>query len=496
MYYDPRPRSHSHRPSSSKSSYSKLMREHQELEIRLFNLSKCNSRIFDSSYSLTPSRLNSPQCIRSKYSNISPTPSWLSDRLSTASPIHTPDIRPMTHRVATFNSITTPKLKFKTRAISIKPRCKQLRLKWDTNDSYVSSPSSSNDSIPDESLNSPSSSESFDEPDIKSKLQNKRRDRVIAHPPYEFPVNYIAPNYIGNGMYYPVYPPMNAYLGPYSYYSAYTYNQPPKPQKVDASIQCDNLHLIIPTVKDDSTYLRTPRTTAKSSRRASEVKLKLAEEFEVKTERVSKESSLNVLKSDIDDISCMVDKDNISTDRFGLSNSKEITGKESIPTQATKSQPWVMEFKVNTHKPNFNDRHLKMLQRLNKISNTRQSRKDKTKEELIEIRKEMLRPKHDKDAKIIEIPVSQQSNYVPTKLLARLCSGKRLKVSKKEMLSLTRRNYFNLPEVKKKIEDERKRKELIERVESAKAYKAKLKEDAKVKRLNRSVDRAKEETKL
>jgi hypothetical protein len=467
------------------------MREHQELEIRLFNLSKCNSRLFDSASSLSPSRFNSPQSIRSKYSNISPTPSWLSDRLSYTSAANSVDIRPMTHRVATFNSnSTSPKIKFKTRAISIKPRCKQLRLKWDTNDSYVSSPSSSDDSIPDESLNSPSSSESSDEAEIKKKVQYKRRHREIAHTPYEFPVNYIAPNYIGNGMYYPVYPPMNAYLGPYSYYSAYPQNQPHKSQKVDASIQCDNLHLIVPTMKEDSDYSRTPITTAKSSRRASEVKLKQAEESEVlnqalvTTERGSKESN-------VEDIPCIVDKDNISTDWFRISDSKGINEQNSIPTQISKPQPWVMEFKVNTNKLNFNERHLKMLERLNKITNTRQSRKEKTKDELIEIRKEMLKPKQDKDGKMIEIPVSQQSNHVPTKLMARLCSGDRVKVSKKEMIRLTRKNYLNLPEIKKKIEDERKRKELRERVESAKAYRAKLKEDAKLKRLNRSVDRVK-----
>jgi hypothetical protein len=204
----------------------------------------------------------------------------------------------------------------------------------------------------------------------------------------------------------------------------------------------------------------------------------------VTTERGSKESN-------VEDIPCIVDKDNISTDWFRISDSKGINEQNSIPTQISKPQPWVMEFKVNTNKLNFNDRHLKMLERLNKITNTRQSRKEKTKDELIEIRKEMLKPKQDKDGKMIEIPVSQQSNHVPTKLMARLCSGDRVKVSKKEMIRLTRKNYLNLPEIKKKIEDERKRKELRERVESAKAYRAKLKEDAKLKRLNRSVDRVK-----
>jgi len=42
-------------------------------------------------------------------------------------------------------------------------------------------------------------------------------------------------------------------------------------------------------------------------------------------------------------------------------------------------------------------------------------------------------------------------------LMSRLASGSRVEVSKKEMKALTNKNYENLPEVKKKREEEQKK---------------------------------------
>lgn len=56
--------------------------------------------------------------------------------------------------------------------------------------------------------------------------------------------------------------------------------------------------------------------------------------------------------------------------------------------------------------------------------------------------------------------------YKPTKtdiLLSRLASGQKGVVDKKAMKKLTARNFENLPEVKKKREDEKRRAELADK---------------------------------
>ena len=48
---------------------------------------------------------------------------------------------------------------------------------------------------------------------------------------------------------------------------------------------------------------------------------------------------------------------------------------------------------------------------------------------------------------------------MPVELMDRLAKGARVEVSKKEMKALTTKNYENLPEVKKRKEEERKKEE-------------------------------------
>ena len=53
--------------------------------------------------------------------------------------------------------------------------------------------------------------------------------------------------------------------------------------------------------------------------------------------------------------------------------------------------------------------------------------------------------------------------------MSRLARGEKVEMSKKEMLKLNSKNYDNLPEVKKKREDERKKEEQRERMKQIKA---------------------------
>ena len=59
-------------------------------------------------------------------------------------------------------------------------------------------------------------------------------------------------------------------------------------------------------------------------------------------------------------------------------------------------------------------------------------------------------------------------------LQSRLAKGEKAEVSKKEMFSLTNKNYSNLPEVAKKKEDEKKKEDFKKRMELKKEYDKKI----------------------
>lgn len=53
--------------------------------------------------------------------------------------------------------------------------------------------------------------------------------------------------------------------------------------------------------------------------------------------------------------------------------------------------------------------------------------------------------------------------------MSRLASGAKGDIKKKDMLKLTNKNYENLPEVKKKKEEDRKKEEVRQRLANMKA---------------------------
>eukprot|EP00359_Climacostomum_virens_P006401 CAMPEP_0204902356 /NCGR_PEP_ID=MMETSP1397-20131031/3620_1 /ASSEMBLY_ACC=CAM_ASM_000891 /TAXON_ID=49980 /ORGANISM="Climacostomum Climacostomum virens, Strain Stock W-24" /LENGTH=888 /DNA_ID=CAMNT_0052070851 /DNA_START=664 /DNA_END=3326 /DNA_ORIENTATION=- len=108
-----------------------------------------------------------------------------------------------------------------------------------------------------------------------------------------------------------------------------------------------------------------------------------------------------------------------------------------------------------------------------------QPKKEKSKEELLAIRKEML--KGSKRSKVIDVEVKKT---VPAnaKLMERLAMGERTKVTKDEMKTLTAKNYDRLPEVKAKKEKEAKQAEIKKRIANAKEFEKKRKE-SRLKRI-------------
>ena len=112
----------------------------------------------------------------------------------------------------------------------------------------------------------------------------------------------------------------------------------------------------------------------------------------------------------------------------------------------------------------FKERNLRAMNKINERENslTRASYKEKTKEELAEVRKDLMKSKVDK--------IEEIEQKKPNSLLDRLGKGEKPKLSKKEMHDLTKKNYEMLPEVKKKREEERKKQELKERIQKSKEF--------------------------
>ena len=65
---------------------------------------------------------------------------------------------------------------------------------------------------------------------------------------------------------------------------------------------------------------------------------------------------------------------------------------------------------------------------------------------------------------------------MPTELMDRLAKGARAEISKREMKALTTKNYENLPEVRKRKEEEKKKEEFKQRQQKARELEQKRKD--------------------
>ena len=112
----------------------------------------------------------------------------------------------------------------------------------------------------------------------------------------------------------------------------------------------------------------------------------------------------------------------------------------------------------------FKERNQKAMSKINERENslTKGNYKEKSKDELKEVRKDLMKSKVEKSEEVEERKVNL--------VLERLGKGEKPKISKKEMHDLTKKNYELLPEVKKKKEEERKRQELKERIQKSKEF--------------------------
>ena len=95
----------------------------------------------------------------------------------------------------------------------------------------------------------------------------------------------------------------------------------------------------------------------------------------------------------------------------------------------------------------------------------------RTKEQILAQRKEMMKPK-----RLRENLDNSQSSQPNKPNLERPAKGEKLPVDKKEMLKFTKKNYQDLPEVKKRKEEEAKKKQYQERMQKVKENEAKRRE--------------------
>ena len=77
------------------------------------------------------------------------------------------------------------------------------------------------------------------------------------------------------------------------------------------------------------------------------------------------------------------------------------------------------------------------------------------------MRKAMMKPsglsKRTNTEQSVDTTSEASGKKMPAELMNRLAKGTRADVSRKDMLKLTNKNYENLPEVKKKREDDQKK---------------------------------------
>ena len=170
-------------------------------------------------------------------------------------------------------------------------------------------------------------------------------------------------------------------------------------------------------------------------------------------------------RADIDILNLIDEKSNTHTEGQFIETKKKSILIE-IGTKQKKSLAEMFREKNNKVAESIHNREDHMV---------KQDHKFKTKQELIEIRKNFVKasPKsYQKRADLIEVQIEERkSGKEPSsELMERLATGQRVKITKEEMIKLNKKNYKMLPEVKKRQEDEKKKLEKQQRIEKAKEY--------------------------
>jgi len=84
--------------------------------------------------------------------------------------------------------------------------------------------------------------------------------------------------------------------------------------------------------------------------------------------------------------------------------------------------------------------------------------------------------------KTLNVESKQEKLTTPSKLFDRLSSGVKNSINKKDMISLSTKNYEQLPEVKKKKYEESKKEDLMKRIATVKELEKKRRQSVVRKR--------------
>lgn len=198
------------------------------------------------------------------------------------------------------------------------------------------------------------------------------------------------------------------------------------------------------------------------------VSKKRSEDFKVSNSRKSLDEKFNQHKLQTKHLEDPTPGNSQSADPSDPSDLSDPSSKKAI----------LIEVGVNNKKSLaeiFKEKNKKAVNRIHNREDhiSKLDHREKTKEELIEIRKNMVKQvKHEVKPNLIEVKLEEKKNSKEpsSQLMERLATGSRVKITKEEMLKLNKKNYKLLPEVKKKQEEEKKRLEKQQRIMKAKEY--------------------------
>lgn len=96
----------------------------------------------------------------------------------------------------------------------------------------------------------------------------------------------------------------------------------------------------------------------------------------------------------------------------------------------------------------------------------------KTKQELYELRKQMMKPKSKPKLEVVDqfIDMNNSMKRGNTELMSRLAQGSKTNIDPKESKSRSKNMYNKLPEQKMKQDEKKKQQDLIERQKKMQEY--------------------------
>lgn len=281
---------------------------------------------------------------------------------------------------------------------------------------------------------------------------------------YNPPVCYQYPAYMYNPYPYYIAPPM------------YSYQYPPQP----AHSHHISEPLYYPQQLTRSKSVSKEVSTQASNSFLSDLKHKSPSHIEIKIQH--KESELDIPTSNTVEIPSVParDKSKEYNDQLITESTKQSEPNDSYKIMV--KEPWAMNFTETEKKVSdlFQQKKKNMLNKLQEQkSKSKKDYQEKSAEELLNIRKSMLKSTSHKDlpprAVSAESPVPIKKFREPSpELLARLCAGEKSKLTPQEIKRINQKNYSALPEVQNKKTVEDKKQELKLRQAKAKEFNNKL----------------------